>query len=141
MWKFSKDKRRIEADLGNVHHGRTRELGETLTVRAVGPGDYGVRWTMYTTNSRQHCEGTLTLVVAPPPAARPAFGTIEAIERFPDVPFVDDDGEVTLPARTDDPPVQPPRPPASDTLEDRMAAMMASRDWYDLGFDDQSVAS
>ena len=138
IWKISTDERRIEASLGNVHHGRTRELGEALLVRTAGTGDYELRWTMFATNSRRHCKGTLTLVVPPTPA-RPAFGTMEAIRRFPDVPVVD--GDVIVPARTDDPPIEPPGPAAGTGLDDRMAALSASRDWHGLGFGDESAAS
>ena len=84
-WSVSKDKRRIEAEIGDVHHGRFREVNETLMLRAAGAGSYELRWTMYIKNSRRHCAGALSFIVPPTPS-RPAFGTMEAIKRYPDVP-------------------------------------------------------
>ena len=133
-WSFSKDKRRVEAELGDLHHGRTRELQDTVLLRAAEPGSYELRWTMYAKNSRRHCTGTITLVARPTPP-RPAFGTMDAIRRYPDVPFVDDLGEVAA-ARADDPPTEPPPAPTGDGLAGRLQAMAASREWRMLGFDD-----
>ena len=140
MWSLSKDMRRIEAELGDVHHGRSRELGETLIVRAAGAGSYELRWTMYVKNSRRHCTGTIRLIVPPTPA-RPAFGTMQAILRYPDVPFVDETGETVVDARTEDPPVEPPREPDGYGPLEHLAAIAASRDWYALGFHNEHAAS
>lgn len=42
----------------------------------------------------------------PPTPERPAFTKLHGIESFPDLPFIDNDGEVVRAARTDDPPIR-----------------------------------
>lgn len=154
IWSISKDGHQIEAELGDVHHGRTRELDDTLMLRAARSGEFELRWTMYVKNSRKHSSGSITLVVpeAPP---RPAFGTLAALERYPDVPFVDeDDDEVKVVARTEDPPTQRPPLSTGNELTARLNEVVALHDWQMLGFesadedsdgrdpdDDQAIAS
>lgn len=76
----------------------------------------------------------------PPAGDRAPFGRLEGIVRYPDVPFVDDNGDVVTSVRTSNPPTEPPVPPdTGDTLA-RLVEMGAYRDWLDLGFGDDDDA-
>lgn len=133
----------IEATVGDVHAGRTVEVGETLLLRATGPGTHRLRWTAYSKSNRQHAGGTIDLIVPPDPAGRPAFGRLAGVTSYPDVPLVEEvDDADEEPAekihqvRTSDPPPKPTeaRIDASDTLG-RIRASYAASSWSALGLD------
>jgi len=134
-WRLRSDCRRIDMSLGSIHHDTTVELAERLLLRVAVPGRHVLRWTLRTKNRRRHCTGKLELIVRGA-AERSPFTRLEGIQRYPDVPFVDEDGEVLVAARTSDPPTEPPpSPDADDTLE-RLSQIGAYNDWLALGLGD-----
>jgi hypothetical protein len=112
FWQTRSDGRRVSRRLGNVHHDSALEL-ERLLVRAPADGHHTLTWTLRTKNGRHHRTGALELLVAPA-QPRPPFTRLSAIESYPDVPFVDEDGEVVAEARTSDPPTGPPTRSSAD---------------------------
>jgi hypothetical protein len=132
LWDVSGDGRRVLAALGNIHHDTVYELGQLLFLRARGAGRHVVRWTLRARNGRRHCTGELVLVVAPNPM-RPPFTRLHGVECFPDVPFVDDDGEVTREARAEDPPTLPPQRPASESALAWLLEGGEYNEWVALG--------
>jgi hypothetical protein len=72
----------------------------------------------------------------PPAPERPAFKRLRGIESFPDLPFVDDDGEVVREARTDDPPTRPPERPNGGSALDLLLEGRAYGEWQALGLAD-----
>jgi hypothetical protein len=136
IWQVSADGCHVEMKVGAIHHGRSIELSEPLMVRAPGVGRYTLRWTLYARNGRRHCTGTLELTVPPTPERRP-FKKLHGIETYPDVPFVDGDGEVVRAARAEDPPTSPPDLPAGDSALAWLLEGRAYATWYALGLADE----
>lgn len=141
-WRARAGGRRLEASAGDVHAARSVALPEPPVVRAHGPGEHVVGWTAYTKSADQPTTGTLTLVVpADPP--RSAFGRLAGITAYPEVPLVDDDGNVVHAVRSTDPPERPKRQEmdgetSADTAEQIFLALRDSRDemvWQSLGLD------
>ncbi len=130
----------VERDIGEVHHGRTIELGEPLLLQAPHEGTFEVRWAFYT-KSRNRCRGSLQVVV-PEASDRPAFTRLAGILAYPDLTFVDADG-TERERRTSDPPLSPPesteRPSGDEPLiGTRLVEAAARRDWDKLGLADDS---
>lgn len=133
-WQVRNSGRTIERTIGNVHHDAILDLDEPLLLMLPTSGTFEVAWTLRARNGRRHCAGTLTLEVPVPPE-RPAFKRLEGVRRYPDVPFVDDDGATVLGPRTTDPPTEPPSASTSEDIADRIGASVARRDWLALGFE------
>jgi hypothetical protein len=132
LWQTRNGGRRVGLDLGNVHHDATVELPDSLLVRVPGEGRHVLRWTFFTKNGRRHCAGTLELVVPATPG-RPVLTRLHGIESFPDVPFVDEEGNVVREARTSDPATTPPdRPHGGDAL-DWLLEGREYEEWAELG--------
>jgi hypothetical protein len=132
VWQRRSDGRRIGLDLGNVHHDATVEVPDSLLLRVPGEGRHFLRWTFLTKNGRRHCAGALELDVPSTPGRR-SLTRLHGIESFPDVPFVDEEGEVLRDARTSDPPTTPPdRPHGGDAL-DWLIEGHAYDEWTELG--------
>jgi hypothetical protein len=134
VWHTHSDGRRVATRLGNVHHDSTLEL-ERLMVRVDADRHHALTWTLRTKNGRHHRTGALELVVAPA-RHRPPFTRLHGIASYPDVPFVDEDGEVVGEARTGDPPTGPPTPSSTDEQLGRLRDAVARREWHALGLAD-----
>jgi hypothetical protein len=105
-WSGIEDGERLEAAAGDIHPDRQVNVGEPLFFCAAGPGQHAIGWTAYTKSARKSATGTIVLEV-PTDSAQPAFGRLHGIISYPDVPLIDDDGEVIHPVRDCDPPVRP----------------------------------
>ena len=105
-WKGIENSARLEASAGDIHPDRQVNVGEPLFLRAACPGPHVVRWTAYTKSARKSETGRITLEIPSDPA-RPALGRLYGITSYPDVPLVDEDGEVIHPVRDCDPPSRP----------------------------------
>jgi hypothetical protein len=134
-WKVSESGRYFETSAGEVHSGRSVHVGEPLLLLTDGPGRHEVRWTVYAHNARRAARGSFTLLV-PPSRNRPAFGRLHGLMSYPDVPLVDDDGEILHDVRTDDPPLAPPSYDGdSDDLTSLLRQTASFNDWSALGLD------
>jgi hypothetical protein len=135
FWDVRSDGRRVLRRLGNIHHDSTIELDKPLLLRVPAPGRHTLKWTLATKNGRRHRTGTLELIIAAV-EPRPPVTRLHGIESYPDVPFVDDDGDTLRSARTSDPPTMPP--PVSDTDEvlGRLRGAAAWNAWLALGLGD-----
>jgi hypothetical protein len=133
-WKVSKDGRQLESAVGDVHPDRAISVGEPLFLRAIGPGRHAIGWSAYTKSARRAAQGTISLEVGRG-QTRPAFGRLHGITSYPDVPLIDEDGEVSKPPRNEDP---PPRPEPSDADEGVMERLREANrfwEWRELGLD------
>jgi hypothetical protein len=85
--------RRLEAAVGDVQAGRSVALGDPLLIRVVRPGRHELGWTIFSKSLRRAATGTLMLDLPDDPDGpdRPAFGRLDGILAFPDVPIVDDE--------------------------------------------------
>jgi len=134
-WKVSEDGRHLEASAGDIHPDRRASVGEPLFFRASGPGRHAIRWTAYTKSAHRAASGMITLEIPPDPP-RPAFGRLHGITSYPDVPFVDEDGEIVKHVRDSDPPPRPgPSSEANEDVLDRLRAASAFWEWQALGLD------
>jgi hypothetical protein len=137
VWKISDDGRELEASVGDVHPGRPTAVGEALLLRASGPGRHMLRWVVFSKSARKEANGTIVLEVPFDSPPRPAFGRLNGIRRFPDVPFVDEKGEVVAEVRDNDPPLAPER---EDKTEEEgplktLREARAFAEWRALGLD------
>jgi hypothetical protein len=133
-WQAHADAQHLSIRLGAIHHDSTKEL-DPLMLRMSGPGSHPVHWTLRTKNGRRHSVGTLELTI-PEPGERAAFARLYGIERYPDVPFINQDGEVLVAARSADPPTSRPTVPADETLQEplaRLGQVFADNEWLRLG--------
>jgi hypothetical protein len=154
-WKTVDSSRGIEVEAGDVQAGRVITLGTRLLFRVDGPGRHDLNWTVFSESLPHPKTGTIVLDLPKDPE-RPAFGRVEGILRFPDVPIVDpevdqDDGDGDdLPepriARRDvrdvDPPLVPPatedNPEDGNGVPDLLKLMREAgqhTDWRRLGLD------
>jgi hypothetical protein len=133
-WKVSEDGRRLEASAGDIHPDRRVSVGEPLFFRPSGPGRHAIRWTTYTKSARKAASGTITLEVPPDPL-RPAFGRLHGITSYPDVPFVDEDGEVVKHVRVSDPPARPEPKGEGDGVFGALREANTFWEWRALGLD------
>jgi hypothetical protein len=134
-WKITEDGRRLEASPGEVHPGRCVDVGDPILLRANGPGRHCIRWTIYSKSARKEVSGAVMLEIPPDPDHRPAFGRLNGITSYPDVPLVDGEGEIAKPVRATDP---PPRPVPTDGDEDPLESLRHTRElleWRLLGLD------
>jgi hypothetical protein len=138
IWRVSSDGHRVETGLGAIHHGRSIEIGEPLTVRVPCEGRHKLQWTLYVKNGRRHCSGALELVVPRTPE-RPAFRRLHGIESFPDVPFIDEDGKVVREPRTEDPPTSPPAGPTGESAIEWLVEGRAYDEWFALGLAEEAA--
>ncbi len=121
-WRPVDDGRAVELEAGDPQAGRSVTLGTSLLIRVAGPGRHELTWTVYSKSLRRPKTGTLVLDLPEGPPRR-AFGRVEGILSFPDVPIVDpdateeyEDGEDELfkprvarrEVRSSDPPAAPP---------------------------------
>lgn len=149
-WDESADGRRLTAPRVEVQPGRTVEVAELLWLRADGPGDHEVGWTIYSQSLDHPVRGSFNLVVPEGSRDRPPFGRIEGILEYPDVPIVrgDDEGEATYeddeplqpaarPVRDSDPPLSPPESDAEEDSDVMVKLRAASKrwQWEALGLD------
>lgn len=134
-WKISEGGRHLEASAGDIHPDRSASVGESLFFRTSAPGRHAIRWTTYTKSARKAASGTITLEVPPDPL-RPAFGRLHGITSYPDVPFVDEDGEVLKHVRVSDPPARPePKGEGDDDVFGALREANALWEWRALGLD------
>lgn len=134
-WKVSQSGRSLETSVGEVHSGRSVDVGEPLLLLADGPGRHEIRCTVYARNARRAARGSFTLLV-PPARDRPAFGRLHGLISYPDVPLVDDDGKILHDVRTDNPPLTPPSYDGdSDDLASLLRQTASFHDWSALGLD------
>jgi len=124
----------LETAAGQVHAGRSIDVGESLLVLADRAGRHEIRWTAYTKSARKATHGTITLVV-PRNSDRPAFGRMHGIVSFPDVPIVVDDGEVVHAVRVADPPLSPPTGDGTGDVFDELRRAHAYWEWDAFGLD------
>ena len=132
-WGIKDDGRRLEANAGDVHPGRSVEVGVPLLLLVDGPGRHEIGWTAYTKSARP-AHGRLTLVI-PPDADGPPIGRLHGIASYPDVPIVNDDGEVIHAVRTTDPPQRPAAGNDTGDVFGRMRQAHALMGWNALGLD------
>lgn len=133
-WKFTDDRRRLETSAGDVHTGRSVDVGAQLLLLADCAGRHEIRWTAYTKSARRPVHGTITLVVPPDPD-RPAFGRLHGLTSYPDVPSVDDNDEVVHPVRGTDPPLGPPVGEDTGDIVEHLKQARALREWNAIGLD------
>ena len=133
-WQGIESNERLEASAGDIHPDRQVSVGEPLFLRAAGPGQHVVGWTAYTKSARKSGTGTIILEV-PTDSARPAFGRLHGITSYPDVPLVDEDGEVIHPVRDCDPPTRPEPGEEGDSPFARLREANALARWRLLGLD------
>lgn len=136
IWQQVDGGRRIETQIGDVHHGRRVELDEPLLLRASAVGRHELGWTLFIKNARRPVAGSLSLLVHDGDSGRPPFRRLNGVERYPDVPFVDEDGDEVHPARTTDPPTSPPQASADTDALAGLRARAQERDWAALGLHD-----
>jgi hypothetical protein len=137
VWTIDENDSRATASLGSVHHGSSVRIREPLLVRVPSTGRFEIAWTLLAKNSRRHVSGTLALLVSEA-ESRPAFRRLQGIKAFPDVAFVNDDGDVVQEPRTEDPPIAPPQPSAvtgstGDAVLDRLRQRHGLLEWQRLG--------
>jgi len=137
FWQMRSDGRRVGRHLGNVHHDSTAELDERLLLRVPADGHHTLTWTLRAKNGRRHCTGTLELVV-PVAEQRQPFTRLHGIQSYPDVPFIDEDGQVVREPRTSEPPTEPPPGSSTDELVGRLRDVVAWREWLALGLGDSA---
>lgn len=134
LWRSNAGGRGLRGDVGDVHRDDIVLLDEKLLVRVPGEGRHSLTWTLRTKNAgRRHRTGVLNLVVRGADQ-RPPFTRLRGIERYPDVPFVDN-GEIVREARTSDPPTEPPPPVNGRDLIEHVRNAVARREWLDLGLE------
>ena len=133
-WAVSDDGRRLEASPGDIHPDRSMNIGEPLFFRAIGPGLHIIRWTAFTKSARKPAVGAITLEVPQDPQ-RPAFGRLHGITSYPDVPLVDENGEVVKSLRSNDPPARPESKGESDDVFGAIRDARAFWQWQALGLD------
>jgi len=126
---------RLEARVGDLHPSRAAVVGESLLLRASGAGEHELRWRAYSKSANRPTEGTIILSVPADEPARGAFGRLYGLRAYPDLPLLDEDGEVKYAGRTSDPPLQPPPVTGDDDLTRRLRERAAARDWAGLGLD------
>lgn len=134
-WAISDDGRHLEAFADDIHPDRRVDIGEAHRFRAHGSGRHVIRWTAFTKSARKAASGTITLELPSDPQ-RPAFGRLHGITSYPDVPFINDDGEVVREVRDSDPPPDPE--PSSDAEGDVLGRLRAANsfwEWQALGLD------
>lgn len=134
VWQTRREGRSVQRYLGNMHHDSTVELDGPLLLRATSDGHHTLTWTLRTKNGHHHRTGSLELVV-PPVEQHLPFARLQGIESYPDVPFVDEDGQVIRVARTSDPPTEPPSTSNTDEVLGRLADIVSWREWQALGLD------
>lgn len=134
IWQPTDGGRRVETNVGDIHHGRLIELTQPLPLRVWGEGRHEARWTMFIKNCRRPVTGSFSLMV-PGPTRRPAFTRLHGIESFPDAPFVDENQTVMRTARTTDPSTSPPALTIDDGPFGRLRHGFAQRAWLALGLD------
>jgi hypothetical protein len=128
------DGRRLEANVGDVHPDRCVTVDESLLLRASGIGRHTVKWTAYSKSARKAASGTLVLEVPPDPQ-RPAFGRLQGIMSYPDVPLVEGKGEIVKQVRESDPPARPDAGSASSGGLEHLREARAFLEWRTLGLD------
>jgi hypothetical protein len=133
-WKVGEGGRHLEAAAGDIHPDRRVSVGEPLLFRAYGSGRHAISWTVYTKSARKAASGTITLEV-PPDSPRPAFGRLHGITSYPDVPFVDADGEIVKEVRDSDPPDKPPPKGEGTGAFEVLQEASAFWEWRALGLD------
>lgn len=108
----------LETSIGDVHCDRSVSVRESLLVSVDGPGLHEIGWVLYSKSASRPAHGKIVLAV-PDDHDRPAFGRLAGITSFPDVPIVDEDGEVVHDVRASDPPARPEleQPDREDLLE------------------------
>jgi hypothetical protein len=134
VWSGVEDGERLEASAGDIHPDRQVSVGEPLFLHAADPGQHAIRWTAYTKSARKPETGTILLEV-PSDSARPAFGRLHGITHYPDVPLVDEDGEVIHPVRNCDPPARPEPGEEGDGPFATLREANARAEWRLLGLD------
>ena len=135
-WSVTNADRSLEIEIGDVHSDRSVPIPKTLQLRADRPGRHEVGWTLYSKSSGRPARGTLVIVMPDDGRDRPPFGRLAGITSYPDVPIVDEDGEIAHDARTSDPPARPQRVTReSDDLIDRMLGSREIMEWEALGLD------
>jgi hypothetical protein len=137
FWQTRSDGGRVLRRLGNVHHDSTVEVDGRLLLRVPADGRHTLTWTLRTKNGRRHRTGTLEVVV-PPTEQRPPFTRLQGIESYPDIPFVDEEGQLVREARTSDPPTEPPAQSSADEPLGRLHDVVACREWLALGLGDDA---
>jgi len=135
LWKSMEGQRRLEAPVGEVHAARSVKVGEPLLLLVDGPGEYLVNWAAYTRSARRAARGAVTLVAPVPEGGRPAFGRLDGIVSYPDVPIVDEEGEVVHSVRVADPPLHPPATDGSGDVLAVLQGAVSFREWNALGLD------
>jgi hypothetical protein len=133
-WSGIEDGDRLEASAGDIHPDRQVSVGDPLFLRAAGPGEHVIGWTVYTKSARKPETGTILLEVPSDPA-RPAFGRLHGVTSFPDVPLVDEEGEVVHPVRDGDPPARPEPEEEGDGPLATLRGANALAKWRLLGLD------
>lgn len=133
-WKVTADGQRLEASAGEVHAGRSVNVGKPLLLMADRAGRHEIRWTVYTRSALRPARGTITLIL-PPDLDRPAFGRLHGVTAYPDVPIIDRDGEVVHGVRGTDPPPQPSGATGTSDLREHLRQASAVREWQALGLD------
>jgi hypothetical protein len=134
IWKISDDGRELAASVGDVHSGRATEVGEPLLLRASRPGRHVLRWTAFSKSARKEASGTIGLELPPDPP-RPAFGRLDGIRRYPDVPLVEEEGEVVADVRDSDPPLAPETEDKTEGPLETLRAARSFMEWRALGLD------
>lgn len=133
-WKPSEDGRQLETGAGDIHPDRSVSIGERVFLRALGPSAHAIRWTTYTKSARRPVSGTIILEVPPDPS-RPAFGRLDGITSYPDIPLIGEDGEVEKPLRSSDPPARPKPSDEGDDVFGALREANAFLRWRTLGLD------
>lgn len=131
-WQTQSDGLGVLRQLGNIHHDSTVQLDGPLLLQAVSDGPHTLAWTLRTKNGLRHRDGTIDLVF-PTTEQHPPLTRLHGIESFPDVPFVDEDGQVVREARTSDPPTEPPARSRTDDLLGQLRDAAAWNEWHALG--------
>jgi hypothetical protein len=133
-WKITDDQRHLEATVGEAHSGRSVKLVEPPLLLVDGAGRHDIAWTAYTKSARRAAHGTLTLLV-PASMERPAFGRLHGVTKYPDVPIIDDGGEIIHSIRATDPPLRPAAVEDVDGVVKGLREARALWEWNALGLD------
>lgn len=133
-WTLSEDGRHLETRSGDIHPDRSVTIGERVFLRALGPGAHVIRWTTYTKSARRPVGGTFILEVPPDPP-RPAFGRLDGLMSYPDIPLIGGDGEVERNPRSSDPPARPKPSDEGDDVFGSLREANAFLRWRTLGLD------